>query len=109
MERKISIGTIIKHSHHGTVSYYIVAAAGESLFILVNLLYGTRASSPYRFSSSLTSDGPNFITMSMIREHMGTLIGKDSTLEILKDVTMSYTIAPVDPLKGTIAIGLGGS
>jgi hypothetical protein len=45
--------------------------------------------------------------MDDIVTHMGTLLEEDSKLEVLQDCVLSFAIAPVEPLKGTIAIGRG--
>jgi hypothetical protein len=47
------------------------------------------------------------LDMDDVVTHMGTLLETDSKLEVLKDCVLSFAIAPVEPLKGTIAIGRG--
>jgi hypothetical protein len=47
------------------------------------------------------------LNMADIKNHMGTLIEESSVLEVLKDCVLSFAIAPVEPLKGTVAIGRG--
>ena len=97
--QKINIGTIIRHTHRSVESFYIVGSAGDSEFVLINLVYGTRASSPNRYSYPMTLED--------IRNHMGSLLEKESELLVLEDCVLSFAVAPVEPLKGTIAIGRG--
>jgi hypothetical protein len=97
--REANIGTIIKHSRPHCETYYIVASAGDSTFVLLNLVHGTRASSPNMYSYPLNMDD--------IKAHMGTLLEEDSKLEVLTDCVLSFAVAPVEPVRGNIAIGRG--
>jgi hypothetical protein len=96
---EVNIGTIIRHTQPHDENFYIVASSGDSTFVLLNIVHGTRASSPNMYSHPLNMD--DVIT------HMGTLIESKSKLEVLKDCVLSFAIAPLEPLKGTIAIGRG--
>jgi aromatic ring-cleaving dioxygenase len=97
--QEVGIGTIIRHTQPHDENFYIVASSGDSRFTLLNLVQGTRASRPSVYNYPISMDD--------VRDHMGTLLEEGSVLEVLRDCVLSFALAPVEPLKGTIAIGRG--